>query len=49
MLVDPVLIVKQTNAASWDADTIDFKVTLREDGVLAFADAFRLTTALTTI
>lgn len=49
VLVDPVLIVKQTDAESWSSDTIDFKVTLREDGVLAFADAFRKMLGLTTL
>ena len=46
MLINPVLTIKQTDVHSWASDTIDFKVTLREDGVLAFADAFRQMTGL---
>ena len=49
MLQNPVLTIKQSDVAGWSEDTIHFKVTLREDGVLAFADAFRLQLSLTTI
>jgi HK97 family phage major capsid protein len=49
MLVNPVMSIKQSDVAGWGEDTVHFKVTLREDGILAFADAFRLQLVLTTI
>jgi HK97 family phage major capsid protein len=49
MLTNPVMTIKQTDVAGWATDTVNFKVTLREDGILAFADAFRQMAGLTTI
>ena len=46
LLTSPVMTIKQSDVAGWSTDTVQFKVTLREDGNVLIADAARKMTGL---